>query len=110
MSNEKKDALLEQESGLQRHLTSSQLAMIAMGGAIGTGLFLGSGFAVGLAGPGVIISYILGVAICLVMMLALTEMTVVHPTAGSFGVLAENYVHHTTRTAPSQAARLLDTS
>ena len=87
------DLLLEKEKGLQRQLTKGQLTMIAMGGAIGTGLFLGSGFAVGLAGPGVIISYILGVGICLIMMSALTEMTIVHPTAGSFGVLAENYVN-----------------
>lgn len=93
MSAEKKDLLLERESGLKRELSSAQLTMIAMGGAIGTGLFLGSGFAVGLAGPGVIISYILGVSICLIMMSALTEMTVVHPTAGSFGVLAETYVN-----------------
>jgi L-asparagine transporter-like permease len=41
-----KDELLERESGLKRHLKKSQLTMIAMGGAIGTGLFLGSGFAV----------------------------------------------------------------
>jgi L-asparagine transporter-like permease len=64
-----------------------------MGGAIGTGLFLGSGFAVGLAGPAVIISYCLGVGICLIMMSALSEMTVVHPTAGSFGVFAEKYIN-----------------
>lgn len=67
--------------------------MIAMGGAIGTGLFLGSGFAVSLAGPGVIISYCLGVCICLIMMFALTEMAVVHPSAGSFGLYAEKYVN-----------------
>jgi len=87
------DKIMERESGLHRSLSSRQLAMIALGGAIGTGLFLGSGFAVGLAGPAVIISYIIGVGICLTMMSALTEMTVVHPTAGSFGVLAENYVN-----------------
>jgi len=91
VSNEVKDELLERESGLKRQLTKSQLTMIAMGGAIGTGLFLGSGFAVGLAGPAVIISYCLGVTICLIMMFALSEMTVVHPTAGSFGVFAEKY-------------------
>lgn len=92
MSNNDKDMLLERESGLKRELTKRQLTMIAMGGAIGTGLFLGSGMAVGLAGPGVIISYILGVFVCLIMMYALSEMAVVHPTAGSFGVYAEKYV------------------
>ncbi len=93
MSTGNNDFLLERESGLQRQLTSRQMAMIAIGGAIGTGLFLGSGLAVGLAGPGVILSYILGVAICMIMMYALAEMTVAHPTAGSFGVFAEKYVN-----------------
>ncbi len=86
------DQLLARESGLQRQLHRRQLTMIAMGGAIGTGLFLGSGLAISLAGPGVILSYILGVGVCLVMMSALTEMAVVHPTAGSFGVYAETYL------------------
>ncbi|MHB1651494.1 MAG: amino acid permease [Desulfitobacteriaceae bacterium] len=93
MSKPSTDALLERESGLHRQLEKSQLTMIAIGGAIGTGLFLGSGFAVGLAGPGVILSYMIGVLITLIMMYALSEMTVVHPTAGSFGVLAEHYVN-----------------
>jgi AAT family amino acid transporter len=86
------DDVLRREAGLERRLGRRQLTMIAMGGAIGTGLFLGSGLAIGLAGPGVILSYILGVAVCLVMMSALTEMAVVHPTAGSFGVYAETYL------------------
>src|SRR5512138_1091153 len=86
------DPLLARESGLQRQLSRRQLTMIAMGGAIGTGLFLGSGLAISLAGPGVILSYVLGVFVCLIMMGALTEMAVVHPTAGSFGVYAETYL------------------
>lgn len=92
MSIETDDLLLRRESGLKRRLSRGQLTMIAMGGAIGTGLFLGSGLAIGLAGPGAILSYILGVIICLVMMSALIEMAVVHPTAGSFGVYAEKYL------------------
>jgi L-asparagine transporter-like permease len=87
------DRLVEREHGLQRQLTRRHMTMIAMGGAIGTGLFLGSGMAVGLAGPGVIVSYLLGVGICLIMMYALAEMAVVHPTAGSFGVYAEIYLN-----------------
>lgn len=92
MSTEADDALLRREAGLKRQLNPRQLTMIALGGAIGTGLFLGSGLAIGLAGPGVILSYVLGVVVCLVMMSALTEMAVVHPTAGSFGVYAETYL------------------
>jgi AAT family amino acid transporter len=92
MSRETDELLLQREAGLKRQLTPRQLTMIAVGGAIGTGLFLGSGLAIGLAGPGVILSYVLGVVVCLVMMSALTEMAVVHPTAGSFGVYAETYL------------------
>jgi amino acid transporter, AAT family len=89
---ESEEILFQREAGLKRQLDPRQSAMIALGGAIGTGLFLGSGLAIGLAGPGVILSFFLGVLICLVMMSALTEMAVVHPTAGSFGVYAETYL------------------
>jgi L-asparagine transporter-like permease len=80
------------EEGLQRRLTTRQLTMIAIGSAIGVGLFLGSTVTIGLAGPGVIITYIIGAAIALVMGYALAEMAVVHPQAGSFGVYAERYL------------------
>jgi AAT family amino acid transporter len=68
------------------------MAMIAIGGAIGTGLFLGSALAVHTAGPAVVLSYLLGAVIALLMMGALSEMAVAHPTAGSFGVYAELYL------------------
>src|SRR5580698_10706718 len=66
--------------------------MIAIGGAVGTGLFLGSGFAIGTAGPGVLLSYVIGALIALLLMACLAEMTVTHPTTGSFGTYAEYYV------------------
>ena len=66
--------------------------MIAIGGAIGTGLFLGSGFAIGFAGPSVLVSYAIGALIALLLMGALAEMTVAHPTSGSFGAYAEFYI------------------
>jgi len=78
---------------LVRQLSSGQVAMIAIGGAIGTGLFLGSALAVHTAGPGVILSYAIGAVITLALMGALSEMAVAHPTAGSFGVYAEMYLH-----------------
>ncbi|WP_294236306.1 amino acid permease [uncultured Sphingomonas sp.] len=77
---------------LHRRLSSGQLAMIAIGGAIGTGLFLGSGLAIGLAGPAVLISYAIGGVIALLLMGCLAEMTVAHPTSGAFGDLAELYL------------------
>src|SRR5580765_6918849 len=66
--------------------------MMAMGGAIGVGLFLGSSVTIRLAGPGVIVSYLLGAVIALIVSYSLVEMAVVHPVAGSFGVYAETYL------------------
>lgn len=86
------DQILQRESGLQRQLSTGQLTMIAIGGAIGTGLFMGSGIAIGYAGPGVIISYAIAAFIAFLMMLCLSEMAVAHPTAGSFGVYAQKYL------------------
>jgi AAT family amino acid transporter len=86
-------AILGREAGLRRQLTPRQLSMIALGGAIGTGLFLGSALSIRLAGPAVILSYAAGAAIALALMWALAEMAVAHPVAGSFGVYAEMYLH-----------------
>jgi L-asparagine transporter-like permease len=83
---------VEEGEKLSRQLSAPQLAMIAIGGAIGTGLFLGSSLAVHVAGPGVILTYLIGAAIALLLMRALAEMAVAHPTAGSFGVYAEIYI------------------
>ncbi len=66
--------------------------MLAIGGAIGTGLFLGSGLAIGFAGPSVLLSYAIGAVIAFLLMGCLAEMTVAHPTSGSFGAYAEYYV------------------
>ncbi|MBH3428533.1 amino acid permease [Pseudomonas alkylphenolica] len=86
------DNLVQREQGLKQSLSSGQLSMIAIGGAIGTGLFLGSGFAIGFAGPSVLLSYAVGAVIALLLMGCLAEMTVRHPTSGSFGSFAEFYV------------------
>jgi L-asparagine transporter-like permease len=67
--------------------------MMAVGGAIGVGLFLGSSVSIRLAGPAVVLSYILGAGIALIMSYVLAEMAVVHPVAGAFGVYAENYLN-----------------
>lgn len=83
----------EKETGLHRRLKTNQLTMIAMGCAIGTGLFLGSGLAIGTAGPSVLISYVIGAIIVLLLMGCLAEMTVAHPTSGSFGTIADRYIH-----------------
>ncbi len=77
---------------LQRSLSSGQLTMIAIGGAIGTGLFLGSGLAIGMAGPSVLVSYVIAAAIALLLMGCLAEMTIAHPISGSFGAYAGHYL------------------
>ncbi len=86
------EQIQERERGLHRKLTSQQMSMIAIGGAIGTGLFLGSKFAIGFAGPSVILSYAIGGLIGLLLMGCLAEMVVAHTTSGSFGAYAEWYI------------------
>lgn len=86
------DQIKQREHGLRRELTSPQLTMIALGGAIGTGLFLGSKFALSFAGPSVLFSYVIGGLVAVMLMGALAEMTVAHSTTGSFGAFAEHYI------------------
>jgi AAT family amino acid transporter len=86
-------SISEREGGLHRGLSKAQIVMIGLGGAIGTGLFMGSGLAIGYAGPAVILSYALAGFVAIVMVFSLSEMAVVHPTAGSFGTYAETYLN-----------------
>src|SRR5690625_749773 len=93
MANKNFQDIVDREEGLNKGLTTGQISMIAIGGAIGTGLFLGSGFAINTAGPSVLISYGIGALVALLLMGALAEMTVAHPTSGSFGAFAEHYIN-----------------
>jgi L-asparagine transporter-like permease len=80
------------EQVLARQLSATQQATMALGGAIGTGLFLASGLAVNVAGPAVILSYGIVAGISLLLGRALTEMAVAQPTAGAFGLYAGLYL------------------
>ncbi|MDA3631265.1 amino acid permease [Saccharopolyspora sp. WRP15-2] len=80
------------QSGLRRDLSGRQVGMIAIGGAIGTGLFLGSGLAISIAGPAVIIAYAVAAFAALALAYALAEMIVVHPEAGGFGAVVQRYL------------------
>ena len=82
-----------QESGLQHQLGAGQMAMVAVGGSIGTGLLLGSAAALEIAGPGVILSFVLAAFISLTITLALGELSSMHPAAGSFGVYGDLYLN-----------------
>lgn len=77
---------------LERRLSQRQLSMISIGGAIGVGLFLGSTVTIRLAGPGVILTYLLSAIVALIVAYSIAEMAVVHPVAGSFGVYAQTYL------------------
>src|SRR5216684_4388517 len=83
----------DQEQGLKRELNARQMAMVAVGGSIGTGLLLGSGAAIQVAGPAVIVTYILSALVSWTVAMALGEMSAMHPAAGSFGVYAELYLN-----------------
>jgi AAT family amino acid transporter len=85
--------MTEPEQGLKKELTARQMAMVAVGGSIGTGLLLGSGAAIQVAGPAVVLTFILSALISFTVAMALGEMSAVHPAAGSFGVYAELYVN-----------------
>jgi L-asparagine transporter-like permease len=80
------------ERGLSRSLGHGQMAMIAMGSALGTGLFLGSGEAIGYAGPAVIVAFAIGAFIAATIALAMGEMASRHPVRGGFGTLAARYL------------------
>ena len=80
------------EQGLARQLSATQQMTMALGGAIGTGLFLATGQSVNVAGPATILSYVIVAGVALMLGRALTEMAVAHPTAGAFGVHAAIYL------------------
>src|ERR1041384_2463859 len=82
-----------QEQGLRKELSSRQMAMVAVGGSIGTGLLLGSGAAIQVAGPAIIVSYLLSTAVAFLVAMGIGEMSSLDPAAGSFGVDAEIYLN-----------------
>jgi amino acid transporter, AAT family len=84
---------VDQEQGLCRQLGAGQMAMVAVGGSIGTGLLLGSAAAIQIAGPAVILSFLLAACINLTVTMALAELSSVHPAAGSFGVYGDLYLN-----------------
>lgn len=81
------------EEGLRHQLTAGQMAMVAVGGSIGTGLLLGSGAAMEVAGPAAILSFIFAAFINWTVAMALGELACAHPAAGSFGVYGDIYLN-----------------
>ena len=78
---------------LERKMESRHLLMISLGGVIGTGLFLSSGYTIHEAGPiGTILAYAVGAVIVYLVMLCLGELSVAMPQTGSFHVYADKYI------------------
>ncbi|QZN95197.1 proline-specific permease ProY [Symbiopectobacterium purcellii] len=84
---------MEQQSAkLKRGLSTRHIRFIALGSAIGTGLFYGSASAIQMAGPSVLLAYIIGGVIAYIIMRALGEMSVNNPQASSFSRYAQDYL------------------
>lgn len=77
---------------LLRGLNARHIRFIALGSAIGTGLFYGSASAIQMAGPAVLLAYLIGGAAVFMVMRALGEMAVHNPVSGSFGHYASTYL------------------
>ena len=75
---------------LKKGLSERQLRMIAIGGVIGAGLFVGSGVVIGKTGPGSFIAYALCGFLVIMVMRMLAEMAVANPSTGSFADYARN--------------------
>ncbi|AWQ19968.1 aromatic amino acid transporter AroP [Pantoea ananatis] len=84
---------MEQQHGesLKRGLKNRHIQLIALGGAVGTGLFLGSASVIKSAGPAVILGYAIAGFIAFLIMRQLGEMVVEEPVAGSFSHFAYKY-------------------
>ena len=82
----------ENAEALHRGLGERQIRLMALGSAIGVGLFLGSATAIKLAGPAIMLAYIIGGAMIFLIMRALGEMAVHNPVAGSFCRYAQDYM------------------
>lgn len=85
------DAASKSEPTLQRGLQNRHIQLIALGGAIGTGLFLGIGPAIQMAGPAVLLGYGVAGIIAFLIMRQLGEMVVEEPVSGSFAHFSYKY-------------------
>ncbi len=80
-----------QQETLKKGLQNRHIQLIALGGAIGTGLFYGSAESIQLAGPAILLTYLLGGALIFLIVRALGEMSTYDPKAGAFSYYASHY-------------------
>ena len=84
---------MPKKTHLAREMSARHIQMIALGGVIGTGLFLSSGYTIHQAGPlGTVIAYLIGALIVYAVMLCLGELSVAMPYTGAFHVYAKNLI------------------
>jgi AAT family amino acid transporter len=84
--------LQTEQTGLQRHLKVRHIRLMALGSTIGVGLFLGSASAIQIAGPSILLGYLLAGIVAFIVLRTLGEMAVHEPVAGSFAAYANTYV------------------
>lgn len=90
---EQLNQIIKKESGLKRGMRSRHMFMISIGGVIGTGLFVGSGYTINQAGPGgAVLAYILGGLLVGIVMMCLGELATIMPVAGSFKTYAQEFI------------------
>ena len=83
--------MTQADSDLSRNLRDRHIQLIALGGTIGVGLFLGSAKAIHKGGPGLILAYVIGGIAVFLIMRALGELLTYRPVAGSFAVYADEF-------------------
>ncbi|CAM5441107.1 amino acid permease [Streptomyces tanashiensis] len=86
---DRKDGATAPAEGLSHGLKQRHLSMIALGGVIGAGLFVGSGAGIAAAGPSIVIAYAISGILVMLVMRMLGEMSAANPASGSFSVHAE---------------------
>src|SRR5258707_11046271 len=80
------------EDQTSHSLKNRHLQLMALGGAIGAGFFLGSGAAINQAGPALLIAYLIAGAMIYLVMRALGELTLAYPSPGSFAAYATRFI------------------
>src|SRR6476661_10678467 len=92
LTRRNEDAMGAPPTELKKGLKQRHLTMIAMGGVIGAGLFVGSGVVIGNAGPGAFLSYAITGLLIIMVMRMLGEMAVANPSTGSFADYSRNAI------------------
>ncbi|MFJ8070077.1 amino acid permease [Peribacillus sp. NPDC096447] len=82
----------KQQNELEQSLSSRHMSMIAIGGVIGAGLFVGSGAAIHKVGPGILVSYVVAGVLVFLIMKSLGEMATSNPSSGSFSEYARDAI------------------